>query len=277
MTTEAHIYALGTCALCIYAFYLFPFHFSLFPYPFYLRTSTTVENPLQISSFMQNKANFPDDQMNVNKVLTKDYENISNCKLCENKANTNPNKANLLNAQINVTSLITVEYENIANCKLGENKANFTSAPQQYPRTYATEQREIQKPARSTRALNGTKLKESGKPESSSINEKYTSAPSTRKSTPQKSTIKKQDSCSKNLHVYISLTPNEFTLSEHSEGPAQTSRKNKSSATATQNPSRQRGLVKQTKSPPQYDRGQLSFFLLRLRALSFCSVGRLLP
>jgi len=28
--------------------------------------------------------------MNVNKVLTMDYENKSNCKLCENKANTNP-------------------------------------------------------------------------------------------------------------------------------------------------------------------------------------------
>ena len=39
---------------------------------------------------MQNKANFPDGQMNVNKVLTKDYENISNCSLAENKANTKP-------------------------------------------------------------------------------------------------------------------------------------------------------------------------------------------
>ncbi len=52
--------------------------------------STTVERALQIHPFMQNKANFPDDQMNVNKVLTMDYENKSNCKLCENKANTNP-------------------------------------------------------------------------------------------------------------------------------------------------------------------------------------------
>ena len=76
MTTEAHIYALGTCALCIYAFYL--------------RTSTTVENPLQISSFMQNKANFPDDQMNVNKVLTKDYENVRLRTRTENKPNLSP-------------------------------------------------------------------------------------------------------------------------------------------------------------------------------------------
>jgi len=34
------------------------------------------------------------------------------------------NKPNLLNAQMNVTSLITVDYENIANCKLCENKPN---------------------------------------------------------------------------------------------------------------------------------------------------------
>ena len=44
--------------------------------------------------FMQNEPNFPKSQMNVTKVLTRDYGNISNCKLCENKANTKPNKAN---------------------------------------------------------------------------------------------------------------------------------------------------------------------------------------
>ncbi len=42
--------------------------------------------------FMQNKANLPDDQMNVNKVLTKDYENIANCKLCENKPKQSQSK-----------------------------------------------------------------------------------------------------------------------------------------------------------------------------------------
>ncbi len=40
----------------------------------HIGSSTSVENPLQIGLFMQNKANFPDAQMNVNKVLTKDYE-----------------------------------------------------------------------------------------------------------------------------------------------------------------------------------------------------------
>ena len=51
---------------------------------------TYVERPLQISSFMQNKANLPDDQMNVNKVLTKDYENQRLIRRGENKPNTNP-------------------------------------------------------------------------------------------------------------------------------------------------------------------------------------------
>jgi len=89
-----------------------------------LGPSTTVENSLQISSFMQNKANFPDDQMNVNKVLTKGYENIANSKLDENKPNTNPNKANLQNDQMNVSAIITKDYGNISNCALAENKPN---------------------------------------------------------------------------------------------------------------------------------------------------------
>ena len=42
---------------------------------------------------MQNKANFQKVKLNVNKVLTRDYENIANCSLGENKANSKPNKA----------------------------------------------------------------------------------------------------------------------------------------------------------------------------------------
>ena len=57
-------------------------------------SSTSVENPLQISSFMQNKANLPDDQMNVTTFLTKDYENKIAFGLRKNKPNTKPNKAN---------------------------------------------------------------------------------------------------------------------------------------------------------------------------------------
>ena len=39
---------------------------------------------------MQNKPNLPAPQMNVTSVLTKHYENKSNWKLGENKANTKP-------------------------------------------------------------------------------------------------------------------------------------------------------------------------------------------
>ncbi len=51
------------------------------------RRSTSVERPLQISSFMQNKANFRKAKMNVNFYSTKDYENERLSRLRENKPN----------------------------------------------------------------------------------------------------------------------------------------------------------------------------------------------
>jgi hypothetical protein len=71
-----------------------------------------------------NKANFQKAQMNVNKVLTRDYENKSNWALCENKANSNPIKANFQKAQIFVTTFLIKEYENISNWAICENKPN---------------------------------------------------------------------------------------------------------------------------------------------------------
>ena len=55
---------------------------------------TTVEESLQINLFMQNEPNLPKAQMNVNKVLIKDYENKPNWTLGENEPKTNPIKAN---------------------------------------------------------------------------------------------------------------------------------------------------------------------------------------
>jgi len=46
---------------------------------------TLVKNPLQISFFMQNKANFLDALMNVTSLITVVYENIANWTLGENK------------------------------------------------------------------------------------------------------------------------------------------------------------------------------------------------
>jgi len=73
---------------------------------------------------MQNEPNFPDDQMNVNKVLTRDYENKTNWKVRKNEPNTNPIKANLPDDQMNVTVFYTKDYENISNCSLAENEPN---------------------------------------------------------------------------------------------------------------------------------------------------------
>ena len=56
--------------------------------------SIIIEDSLQISPFMQNKPNFQKAQMNVSPVVTREYKNISNWTLSENKPNTNPIKPN---------------------------------------------------------------------------------------------------------------------------------------------------------------------------------------
>jgi len=85
---------------------------------------TSVENPLQISSFMQNKANLPDDQMNVTAFYTRDYENNPLRRRGENKANSKPNKANLLKAKMNVNKVLTKDYENMSNWAIYKNEPN---------------------------------------------------------------------------------------------------------------------------------------------------------
>jgi len=65
---------------------------------------------------MQNKPNFGKAHMNVNKVLTKDYENKTLGQRGKNKPNTNPiqtqTKPISEKAKMNVTSIITKGYEN---------------------------------------------------------------------------------------------------------------------------------------------------------------------
>jgi hypothetical protein len=85
---------------------------------------TFVGRALQIRLFMQNKANFPDAQMNVNKVFTRDYENKTLGERGKNKANSKPNKANFQKAQIFVTTTRTKDYENKSNWAICENKPN---------------------------------------------------------------------------------------------------------------------------------------------------------
>ena len=72
-----------------------------------------IERVIGIHSFMQNKPNLRDAQMNVSLVITREYKNKSDWKLGENKANTKPIKANLLDSQMTVSSVKTTNYEQI--------------------------------------------------------------------------------------------------------------------------------------------------------------------
>jgi len=56
---------------------------------------TTVERALQISLFMQNEPNFRKSQMNINKVLTRDYEKRTLGESGKNEPNTNPKRSQL--------------------------------------------------------------------------------------------------------------------------------------------------------------------------------------
>ncbi len=73
---------------------------------------TTVEESLQINSFMQNKAKFQKVKLNVNKVLTRNYEKRTLGQHGKKQSQTNPNKAKFKKAKMNVTSIITKAYEN---------------------------------------------------------------------------------------------------------------------------------------------------------------------
>jgi hypothetical protein len=75
-------------------------------YALCLVISTPVERALQNHPFLTNKANFQKSQVNINRVLTREYEQMdtwsseknkanSNPIQSQNKANTNPNKPNL--------------------------------------------------------------------------------------------------------------------------------------------------------------------------------------
>ena len=65
-------------------------HLSCLSHRVLSRTSTTVEMPLQIDLFMQNKPNFQKSQMNANLYNTTDYENKWQRRVRKNKPNSNP-------------------------------------------------------------------------------------------------------------------------------------------------------------------------------------------
>ncbi len=55
-------------------------------------TSTYIESSLQNKLFMQNKANFQKVKLNVNNVLTKDYDQLDTWSIRKNEPKTNPNE-----------------------------------------------------------------------------------------------------------------------------------------------------------------------------------------
>ena len=66
--------------------------------------------------------------MNVSPNITKDYENLSNSTLGENKPNSNPISEK---PKMNVKSIVTKNYENICPCGAPKNKPNSNPISQE--------------------------------------------------------------------------------------------------------------------------------------------------
>ncbi len=97
-------------------------HFSSF---FTKLPSTSVENPLQINLFMQNKPNVKDAQINVNSYMKSRYEILDTWLSGKNKANSNPNKPNLRKAKMNVNLTLTKDYRKKDDFLVRINKPNL--------------------------------------------------------------------------------------------------------------------------------------------------------
>ncbi len=63
--------------------------------------------------------------MNINSLITMDYENISDWTLGQNKPNSNPIKANLKRTKMNVNSFITKDYRKKDDFDVRINKPNL--------------------------------------------------------------------------------------------------------------------------------------------------------
>jgi len=99
--------------------------------------STLVENPLQISPFMQNKPNFRKSQMNVSSYNTIDYEKYIPLAGQKNKPKTNPIKPNSRKAKMNVNLTFTKDYRKKDDFSVRINKPNFQNAKNERKRFFA--------------------------------------------------------------------------------------------------------------------------------------------
>jgi len=86
--------------------------------------------------FMQNKPNFQNAQMNINSLITKDYENKWQRRVRKNKPNSNPIKPNFKKAQMNVNSLITKDYRKKDDFTVRINKPNFQNGQNERKRFF---------------------------------------------------------------------------------------------------------------------------------------------
>ena len=79
---------------------------------------------------MQNKPNFSEVKMSVNSVLAKDYEEISDTTLGQNKPNSNPiqsqTKPICQKPKMSVNKVLTKDYEKNRALRLPKNKPNQT-------------------------------------------------------------------------------------------------------------------------------------------------------
>ena len=73
---------------------------------------------------MQNEPKFRKSQMNVNKVLTTDYEKMDTWLSRKNEPKTNPNEPKSKKAKMNVTNYITMDYRKNDAFAVRKNKPN---------------------------------------------------------------------------------------------------------------------------------------------------------
>jgi hypothetical protein len=78
---------------------------------------------------MQNKPNFQKAKMNVNSLISMNYENISDWTLGQNKPNSNPIKANFKKAKMNVNLYVIEDYRKKDDFEVRINKPNFFKGP----------------------------------------------------------------------------------------------------------------------------------------------------
>ncbi len=119
LMTKKHLFSRLQIKVCPKGLHSFAFYILIFDFPPHLplmslpastyvltrclynckETFTDVMSALQIKLFLQNKAKFRKSQMNVNKVLTKDYDKKDTWSIGKNEPKTNPKRTQIQKGQ----------------------------------------------------------------------------------------------------------------------------------------------------------------------------------